>query len=106
MAEQRRAGNRVHFEMGVPAAIMGIDGTWRRNCFIEDVSQTGAKISVGGSVEGVPLNEFFLILGTRGTAYRRCNMVWLKGEMMGVRFQPKAKGEVADRRRKVQMHAD
>ena len=35
-----------------PAHMMGIDGTWRRNCVMEDVSETGAKLTVDGSVEG------------------------------------------------------
>jgi len=30
--EQRRAGERVTFERGIPAHMMGIDGTWRREC--------------------------------------------------------------------------
>jgi hypothetical protein len=102
MADQRRSEKRVHFEVSAPAAIMAIDGTWRRNCFIEDVSQTGAKISVPDSVQGLSLREFFLVLGMRGTAYRRCEMVWLNGGLMGVRFRPKPKGEYVDQRKKVQ----
>ena len=43
---ERRKGDRVTFERGIPAHMMGIDGTWRRNCVMEDVSETGAKLTV------------------------------------------------------------
>ena len=45
MTEQRKA-HRVEFEMGFPANIMAIDGTWRRPRAM--VSDTGARISIGG----------------------------------------------------------
>ena len=61
MAERQR-GDRVVFERGFPAHLMGIDGTWRRNCLVEDISETGAKLTVEGSVEGLNLKEFFLLL--------------------------------------------
>ena len=44
MATERRKGERVTFERGFPAHMMGIDGTWRRDCTLEDVSDTGAKL--------------------------------------------------------------
>ena len=40
---ERRKGDRVTFERGYPAHMMGIDGTWRRDCVMEDVSETGGK---------------------------------------------------------------
>ena len=49
---ERRKGDRVTFERGFAAHMMGIDGTWRRACVMEDVSETGAKLTVEGSVEG------------------------------------------------------
>ena len=33
---------------------MGIDGTWRRDCTMEDVSEGGAKLVVHRPVEGLP----------------------------------------------------
>ena len=41
--------------------MMAIDGTWRRPCTLEDVSETGARLTVDGSIEGLPLKEFFLL---------------------------------------------
>jgi hypothetical protein len=82
----QRSGNRVVFERGVPAHMMGIDGTWRRDCTMEDVSATGAKLTVDGSVEGLHLKEFFLLLSSTGLAYRRCELAWVNGDQIGVNF--------------------
>src|SRR3984957_2236398 len=81
-----RASERVDFDSGLPVQIMGIDGTWRRNCSMVDVSQTGARLQVEGSIEGLDLKEFFLVLSSTGLAYRRCRMVRLAGDQGGVGF--------------------
>ena len=86
MGSERRTGERVVFERGYSAQMMGIDGTWRRNCTMEDVSETGAKLTVEGSVEGLHLKEFFLLLSSTGLAYRRCELSWVNGEQIGVNF--------------------
>ena len=83
---ERRKGERVTFERGIPAHMMGIDGTWRRDCTMEDVSETGAKLTVEGSVEGLHLKEFFLLLSSTGLAYRRCELAWVNGDQIGVNF--------------------
>jgi hypothetical protein len=85
-SSDQRSGNRVVFERGVPAHMMGIDGTWRRDCIMEDVSQTGAKLTIEGSVEGLHLKEFFLLLSSTGLAYRRCELAWVNGDQIGVNF--------------------
>jgi hypothetical protein len=85
-AEQRRSGERVTFERGFGAHMMGIDGTWRRECTMEDVSETGAKLTVEGSIEGLHLKEFFLLLSSTGLAYRRCELAWVNGDQIGVNF--------------------
>ena len=86
MAFGKRLSERVDFERGIPVHIMGIDGTWRRNCLMVDVSQTGARLLVEGSIEGLDLREFFLLLSSTGLAYRRCRMVRLMGDQIGVEF--------------------
>ena len=83
---ERRKGDRVTFERGIPAHMMGIDGTWRRDCTMEDVSETGAKLTIEGSVEGLHLKEFFLLLSSTGLAYRRCELAWVNGDQIGVNF--------------------
>ena len=86
MATERRKGERVTFERGISAHMMGIDGTWRRDCIMEDVSENGAKITLEGSVEGLHLKEFFLLLSSTGLAYRRCELSWVNGDQIGVTF--------------------
>ena len=83
---ERRNDDRVTFERGIPASMMAIDGTWRRNCIMEDVSDAGAKLTVEGSVEGLHLKEFFLLLSSTGLAYRRCELTWVNGDQIGVGF--------------------
>ncbi len=86
MGMERRKGERVTFERGYSAHMMGIDGTWRRNCTIEDVSEIGAKLTVEGSIEGLHLKEFFLLLSSTGLAYRRCELAWVNGDQIGANF--------------------
>jgi PilZ domain len=86
MVAERRKGERVTFERGIAAQMMGIDGTWRRECTMEDISETGAKLTVAGSVEGLNLKEFFLLLSSTGLAYRRCELSWVNGDQIGVNF--------------------
>jgi hypothetical protein len=84
MVAERRKGERVTFERGFAAQMMGIDGTCE--CTMEDISETGAKLTVEGSVEGLHLKEFFLLLSSTGLAYRRCELAWVNGDQIGVNF--------------------
>jgi hypothetical protein len=86
MVSERRKGERITFERGIAAHMMGIDGTWRRECMMEDVSENGAKLTVEGSFEGLHLKEFFLLLSSTGLAYRRCQLAWVNGDQIGVTF--------------------
>jgi PilZ domain len=86
MAYGDRKSERVDFERGIPVYIMGIDGTWRRDCLMIDVSQTGARLCIEGSYEGLDLKEFFLLLSSTGLAFRRCRMVRVAGDQIGVEF--------------------
>src|SRR5436305_348828 len=86
MVTERRKGERITFERGIGAHMMGIDGTWRRERTMEDISETGAKLTIEGSVEGLHLKEFFLLLSSTGLAYRRCELAWVNGDQIGVNF--------------------
>ena len=44
------------------------------------------KLTVEGSVEGLHLKEFFLLLSSTGLAYRRCELAWVNGDQIGVNF--------------------
>jgi hypothetical protein len=86
MAHGDRKSERVDFDRGVPVCMMGNDGTWRRDCRMIDVSQTGARLLIEGSLEGLDLKEFFLLLSSTGLAYRRCRLVRVAGDQIGVAF--------------------
>ena len=81
-----RKADRVAFDVDVGVQIMGIDGTWARRCKLENVSETGASLSIEGPLEGLPLKEFFLVLSATGLAYRRCELAWVNGSQIGARF--------------------
>jgi hypothetical protein len=90
---EQRKQHRVVFERGYPVNIMAIDGTWRRSCTMEDVSDGGARLTVEGSVQGLALKEFFLLLSSTGLAYRRCQLAWVNGDQLGVYFLKQGPGK-------------
>jgi hypothetical protein len=83
---ERRRRDRVEFERGVDVRMIAIDGTWRRDCMMKDVADSGARLILGGSIEGLNLKEFFLLLSSTGCAFRRCELAWVDGEEIGVFF--------------------
>ena len=71
---------------------LGIEGTWRRDCTMLDVSASGVQLLIKGSIAGLDLKEFFLLLSSTGLAYRRCELARIDGEQIGARFlQPSRK---------------
>src|SRR5271167_3900746 len=99
MAYGDRKSERVDFERGISVYIMAIDGTWRRDSMMIDVSQTGARLLVEGSLEGLDLKEFFLLLSSTGLAFRRCRMVRVAGDQIGVEFLAREKSKKSAVRR-------
>jgi hypothetical protein len=96
MGKELRKSQRIDFERGVNVQIMGIDGTWRRQCRMMDVSENGALLTIEGSVAGLDFKEFFLLLSSTGLAYRKCKLVRVNGDQIGVVFlRPEAKKKVA-----------
>jgi hypothetical protein len=93
----QRKSDRVQLERGIGVYMMAIDGTWRRNASMVDVSATGARLIVEGSIEGLNLQEFFLLLSATGLAYRRCELVRVNGDEIGVRFLKKMQERPARR---------
>jgi hypothetical protein len=83
---EKRLSPRVRFEHERRAQMMAIDGTWRRPCTIDNVSDGGAKLTLDDSIEGLQLKEFFLVLSPMGLAYRYCRLVWVNGDQIGVSF--------------------
>ena len=77
---------RVGFERPIPVYAMAIDGTWRRECTMADASDDGTKLIISGSIEGLNLKEFCLVLSSTGLAYRRCELSWVNGDQIGAKF--------------------
>ncbi len=77
---------RVTFSRGYSVCIMGIDGTWRRDCVLNAISDNDAMLTVEGSIQGLNLKEFFLLLSSTGLAYRRCELVRVNGAEIDVQF--------------------
>ena len=86
MGKELRKNPRVGFERGPNVQIMGIDGSWRRPGRMLDVSAGGALLAIEGSLRGLDLTEFFLLLSTSGVAFRRCKTVRMNGDQVGVAF--------------------
>ena len=95
MAWGNRRADRVRLEHKRPVNLMGVDGTWRRSCLLQDISDTGAKLEVEGPVNVLQAREFFLLLSSTGLAFRRCELIWINGAEVGVRFVPKATKKTA-----------
>ncbi|MGV7217199.1 PilZ domain-containing protein [Bradyrhizobium sp. UFLA05-112] len=81
-----RKSHRVRMDHKQPVNLMGADGTWRRACVLLDVSDSGAKIEVEGTLDVLQAREFFMLLSSTGLAYRRCELVWIDGTMAGIHF--------------------
>jgi hypothetical protein len=86
LAEESKGVERVTFTRGYDVCIMAIDGTWRRDCQLNAVSDTDAVLSLEGSIQGLNLKEFFLLLSSTGLAYRRCELVRVNGSQMDIQF--------------------
>ncbi|HXH47427.1 MAG TPA: PilZ domain-containing protein [Bradyrhizobium sp.] len=81
-----RKASRVKMDHRQPVNLMGSDGTWRRSCVLLDISQTGAKVEVEGTLDVLQAKEFFMLLSSTGLAYRRCELVWIDGTTAGLHF--------------------
>ena len=81
-----RKSERITFQRSIDARILGIDGTWNRPCQVVDISQTGAKLIVEEAIGNLVLKEFFLVLSTTGRVWRRCELMRINGDELGVRF--------------------
>jgi hypothetical protein len=95
MTEESKGTERVTFSRGYDVCIMAIDGTWRRDCQLNAISDNDATLTVEGSIQGLNLKEFFLLLSSTGLAYRRCELVRVNGTEMDIQF---LKGKNAKKR--------
>lgn len=86
MTDDAKGPERVTFSRGYGVCIMGIDGTWRRDCLLNAISDNDAMLTVEGPIQGLNLKEFFLLLSSTGLAYRRCELVRVNGIEIDVQF--------------------
>ncbi|MGH6710091.1 MAG: PilZ domain-containing protein [Bradyrhizobium sp.] len=86
MGTEQRKHSRVVFARGVAARILAIDGTWCHDVMMEDVSATGAKLTLEHPLDRTITKEFFLALSTTGKVFRRCELAWVNGNQLGATF--------------------
>lgn len=86
MSWDKRKAKRVHFDHKCRATLLGVDGTWRRDCILIDVSETGARLRIDGSPDVLKARQFTLLLSSMGLAFRRCELVRLDGSEVNVHF--------------------
>jgi hypothetical protein len=84
--DENSDGKNVVFERGIGAYIMAIDGTWRCECTMEQVSATGARLTISRPLDRLNLKEFFLVLSSTGLAFRRCRLERVNGNKISAIF--------------------
>lgn len=92
MAYGDRKSPRIAFSNAIDATLISIDGTCQHACLVFDISDSGAKLGLPAEDSRFELQEFFLLLSTRGVVHRRCRLVRRYGSEIGVAFirsQPK-----------------
>jgi hypothetical protein len=82
----KRKADRVQFQHLHRVNLMAVDGTWRRSCVLRDISASGARLEIDGSTDVLQARQFFLVLSSTGLAFRRCELVWMNGSTVGLRF--------------------
>jgi hypothetical protein len=51
MSDENKGTERVTFSRGYDVCIMAIDGTWRRDCVLNAISDPDATLTVEGSIQ-------------------------------------------------------
>jgi hypothetical protein len=64
-----------------PAQVM-LGGIAKRDCKVVDISESGARIAISGTIE-LP-RQFSIAFASTA---RPCQLVWRNGTMAGVKFQ-------------------
>jgi hypothetical protein len=83
MGIERRKAKRQTLHYG--AYVVTSDGKLNRECVIEDISATGAKLSIENPVD-IP-EEFLLFFSERGGPKRFCRVTWRAVGQVGVTFR-------------------
>lgn len=95
----RRATPRVR--LYIPATVLLLQG--KENCLLDDLSQTGARVTLAGRLPGVGAG---LVLTTTGLDVFG-SVVWAHGSRFGMRFEePLPLHDVVSMRHYADAHAD
>src|SRR4051812_5831450 len=79
--------------MPFDVAVTAVDGTWRRDCKLAEVSDTAARLIVSPGMDKLNQHEFFLLLTPKaGAVFRRCELTGINGREIEVRFLAKSLG--------------
>jgi hypothetical protein len=84
-ATELRQRKRIPFSRGYVARLVSLDGKWRLNCRIENISDSGARLELDDELPD-DAQLFLLALSSTGRAHRRCQCVWKRDHQMGVSF--------------------
>lgn len=85
--QDKRRRKRVAFDNGYDTTLIAIDGTWSLNARVHDISDSGAKLRIGGEMpERARKEEFFLMITPDGKVSRRAKIVWIDGCHVGILF--------------------
>lgn len=83
----KRVSRRVVFGHDFGSLMIGVDGTWRVRCRVEDISQTGARVRVFSPIHRkIRDEEFFLVMTADGKVKRRSKLIWTKNASVGLAF--------------------
>jgi hypothetical protein len=83
----------VVFEHALDVAMTGVDGTWRRDCKLAEISDSSARLIVYPGMDKLNVEEFFLLLTPNaGAVFRRCELTGINGREIEVRFLTKSLG--------------
>lgn len=87
MLNEKRKNRRRPFS--IEAAILEPDGKLVCECELADVSHDGARLRLTPGA-GAPIPQiapkFVLSLSQRGNLFRNCELVWHRGDEIGLRF--------------------
>src|SRR5664279_3339515 len=86
MSDNASPPESVTFSRGYGVCIMGIDGTWRRDCLLNAISDHDAILTVAGSIQGLTLKNFFLLFSSTGLPFGLCELVRVNGVEINVQF--------------------
>ena len=99
MAAEKRQVKRVVFARGIPLRIIALDGTSYQEVMLLDISDEGARLSVDRALVPSMTKEFFLVLTSSASAYRRCVVIWINGTHVGCGFKGRRRAQTSLRAR-------